>query len=97
MSEEIGDESNDFTDLENPRIGFEISTLSSIERQIQLLPIWQPLSCVSGLSRCRGIVDLCCQFHTNVVQFTGTINSVFMSSFTIVYLRLVPDRTHLPL
>jgi hypothetical protein len=32
---------------------FGISTLSSIEREIQLLPVWQPPSCVSGLGRCR--------------------------------------------
>jgi hypothetical protein len=58
---------------------FGISTLSSIEREIQLPPVWQPPSCVSGLGRCRDIVDLCCQFHIILVQFTGTINSVFMS------------------
>jgi hypothetical protein len=58
---------------------FGILTLSSIEREI--LPVWQPPSYVSGLGRCRDIVDLCCQFHTNVVQFREIMNSVFMSSF----------------
>jgi hypothetical protein len=66
---------------ENLCVGFGISTLSSIGREIQLLPVWQPPSCVSGLGQCRDIVDLCCQFDINFVHFTGTINSVFMSSF----------------
>jgi hypothetical protein len=53
---------------------FGIPTLSSVEREI--LPVWQPPSnCVSGLGRCKDIVDLCSQFYTNVVKFRGTINS----------------------
>jgi hypothetical protein len=43
-----------------------------------------PSVSVSGVGRCRDIVDLCCQFHINVVQFThftGTLKSVFMFPF----------------
>jgi hypothetical protein len=42
MLEGVGGESDDLVDPENLCIGFGISTLSSIEREIQLLPVWRP-------------------------------------------------------
>jgi hypothetical protein len=39
MSEGVG-ESDDLVDPENLCVGFEISTLSSIERVLQLIPVW---------------------------------------------------------
>jgi hypothetical protein len=53
MSEGVGDESDDLVDPENLCVGFGISTLSSIEREIQLLPVWRPAISVSGVGRCR--------------------------------------------
>jgi hypothetical protein len=53
----IGDESNELVDLGNQCAAFGISTLSSIERDIQLLPVRRPPFCVSGPGRSRDIVD----------------------------------------
>jgi hypothetical protein len=41
MSEDVGGQCADLVDPENLGVGFGISTLSSIEREIQLLPVWR--------------------------------------------------------
>jgi hypothetical protein len=41
MSEDVGGQCTDLVDPENLGVGFGISTLSSIERKIQLLPVWR--------------------------------------------------------
>jgi hypothetical protein len=43
-------------DIENIEIAFRISFLSIIEREIQVLPVWRPPSCVSGVGRCRDVI-----------------------------------------
>jgi hypothetical protein len=43
MSEGVGVESDDLADPENLCVSFGISTLSSIERVLQLLPVWRPV------------------------------------------------------
>jgi hypothetical protein len=41
MSEDVGGQCADLVDPENLGVGFGISTLSSIKREIQLLPVWR--------------------------------------------------------
>jgi hypothetical protein len=51
MSIGVGDKSDDLAGLKNLHVGFGISTLSSIEHEIQLLPVWRPPLSVSGVGR----------------------------------------------
>jgi hypothetical protein len=53
MSAGVGIEFIGLADIENIEIAFRISLLSMIEREMQVLPVWQPPFCVSGLCRCR--------------------------------------------
>jgi hypothetical protein len=43
-------------EIENLEIAFRISFLSTIGRDIQVLPVWRPPSCISGVSRCRDVI-----------------------------------------
>jgi hypothetical protein len=54
MSEGVGGESDDLADPENLCVGFGISTLSSIEREIQLLLVWRP---ANQRFRCRSMAE----------------------------------------
>jgi hypothetical protein len=53
MSAGVGLEFIGLADIENIEITFRISFLSTIEREIQVLPVWRPPFCVSGLLRSR--------------------------------------------
>jgi hypothetical protein len=56
MSADVELEFIGLADIENLEIAFRISRLSIIEREIQVLPVWQPPSCVSGVGRCRDVI-----------------------------------------
>jgi hypothetical protein len=49
MSASVVDESIETGSPENMGIAFGISILSVLERELQLLPVWRPPSCVSGI------------------------------------------------
>jgi hypothetical protein len=53
----LGDESVELGDPENPGIAVGNAFLSVVEREIKLLPVWQPLFCTSGGGRYRGFID----------------------------------------
>jgi hypothetical protein len=60
MSVGVGHEFISLADIENLEIAFRISRFFITERQIQVLPVWRPPYCVSGVGRCR-----------NVIRFSG--------------------------
>jgi hypothetical protein len=44
-------------DTKNIEISFGISFLSLIEREIQVLPVWRPPFCISGVAQCRRVSE----------------------------------------
>ena len=56
MSAGVGFEFIGLADIVNLEITFRISFLSAIEREIQVLPVWQSPSFLSGVGRCRDVI-----------------------------------------
>jgi hypothetical protein len=56
MSADIELEFIGLADIENIEIAFQVSFVSTIEREIRIPPVRQPPSRVSGVCRCRNIV-----------------------------------------
>ncbi|HSN22679.1 MAG TPA: hypothetical protein VLS45_00695 [Methylomicrobium sp.] len=56
MSAGVGGESIEIVDPENLVVAVGISILSVMEQEIQLLPVWRPPFCVSGVGRCRRVL-----------------------------------------
>ncbi len=49
MSESVGNESIEIDDPDNMGTAFGITTLSFLERESHVLPVWRPPYCVSGV------------------------------------------------
>ncbi|HSN22682.1 MAG TPA: hypothetical protein VLS45_00710 [Methylomicrobium sp.] len=58
MSAGVGGESTEMVDPKNLVVAVEISILSVTEQDIQLLPVWRPPFCVSGVGRCRRMLAM---------------------------------------
>ncbi len=49
MSASVGNESVEVGDPDNMGIAFGITTLSFLERELEVFTVWRPPSCVSGV------------------------------------------------
>jgi hypothetical protein len=81
MSAGVGLEFIGLADIENLEIAFRISFLSTIEREIQVLPVWRPPSFVSGVGRCRDVIKY------SGLRFGEAFQSQWKANFALV---LVP-------
>jgi hypothetical protein len=68
-------------DIENIQITFRILFLSTIQREIRVLPVWRPPSFVSGVGRCRDVIKY------SGLRFGEVFQSWWKASFALV---LVP-------
>ena len=56
-SADVGDESVESGDHENLSITVGTECLSVVEREIELLPVWRPSFCSSGVGRWQNLID----------------------------------------
>jgi hypothetical protein len=79
MSAGVGLEFTGLADIENLEIAFRISFLSTIEREIQVFPVWRPPSFGSDVGRCRDVIKY------SGLRFGEAFQSQWKANFALVF------------